>query len=56
MARRKKIPVTQYQYEALQYLSPPEQLTVSEWAEKYRILDAKSAAMQDRGVMMLLHI
>lgn len=45
MARRKKIPVTQYQYEALQYLSPPEQLTVSEWAEKYRILDAKSAAM-----------
>lgn len=45
MARRKKILVTQYQYEALQYLSPPEQLTVSEWAEKYRILDAKSAAM-----------
>ncbi|MEQ2578111.1 phage terminase large subunit family protein [Hominiventricola aquisgranensis] len=45
MARRKKIPVTQYQYEALQYLSPPEQLTVSEWAEKYRILDAKSSAM-----------
>lgn len=26
-------------------MSPPEQLTVSEWAEKYRILDAKSAAM-----------
>lgn len=45
MARCKKIPVTQYQYEALQYLSPPEQLTVSEWAEKYRILDAKSSAM-----------
>lgn len=45
MARHKKIPVTQYQYEALQYLSPPEQLTVSEWAEKYRILDAKSSAM-----------
>ena len=45
MARCKKIPVTQYQYEALQYLSPPEQLTVSDWAEKYRILDAKSSAM-----------
>ena len=26
-------------------LCPPEQLTVSEWAENYRILDAKSAAM-----------
>lgn len=26
-------------------LCPPEQLTVSEWAESYRILDAKSAAM-----------
>lgn len=45
MARRKKIPVTAYQYEALQLLSPPEQLTVSEWAEQYRILDSKSAAM-----------
>lgn len=45
MARRKKVPVTKYQYEALQLLSPPEQLTVSEWAEEYRILDAKSAAM-----------
>lgn len=45
MARRKNVPVTKYQYEALQLLSPPEQLTVSEWAEEYRILDAKSAAM-----------
>ena len=45
MARRKKIPVTAYQYEALQLLSPPEQLTVSEWAEQYRMLDSKSAAM-----------
>ena len=45
MAKRKKVPVTKYQYEALQLLSPPEQLTVSEWAEEYRILDAKSAAM-----------
>ena len=44
MARR-KISVTQYQYEALQFLKPPEQLTVSEWAEQYRMLDSKSSAM-----------
>lgn len=45
MAKRKPVPVTAYQYEALQLLSPPEQLTVSEWAEQYRMLDAKSSAM-----------
>ncbi len=42
---RNKFNVKQYQLEALQMLQPPEQLTVSEWAEEYRILDAKSAAM-----------
>lgn len=42
---KKKIPVTQYQLEALQMLCPPEQLTVSEWAEEYRVLDSKSSAM-----------
>ena len=42
---RKKIKVTDYQLEALQYLAPPEELTVSEWAEKYRMLDSKSSAM-----------
>lgn len=26
-------------------LRPPEQITVSEWAEKYRVLDSKSSAM-----------
>ena len=31
--------------ETLQLLCPPEQLTVSEWAEQYRILDSKSSAM-----------
>ncbi len=41
----RKFAVTGYQLEALQMLCPPEQLTVSEWAESYRILDAKSAAM-----------
>lgn len=45
MPARKKIPVTAYQYEALQLLSPPEQITVSEWAEKYRMMDSKSSAM-----------
>ena len=44
-ARRKKIEVTKYQWEALQFLRPPEQLTVSEWAEKYRMLESKSSAM-----------
>lgn len=44
-ARRKKTEVTKYQWEALQFLRPPEQLTVSEWAEKYRMLDSKSSAM-----------
>lgn len=42
---KKKIPVTQYQLEALQMLCPPKQLTVSEWAEDYRVLDSKSSAM-----------
>lgn len=41
----RKFAVTRYQLEALQMLCPPEQLTVSEWAQRYRILDAKSAAM-----------
>lgn len=29
---------------ALKVLTPPEKLTVSEWAEKYRVLDAKSSS------------
>ena len=37
-----------YQLEALRLLIPPETLTVSEWAEKYRILDSKSSAMPGR--------
>lgn len=41
----KKLYLKDYQYEALQILAPPEQLTVSEWAEEYRILDMKSSAM-----------
>lgn len=42
---RGKIHVKEYQLEALQILCPQEQLSVSDWAEKYRILDAKSSAM-----------
>ena len=51
MARRsrglrfRKYAVTAYQREALSALQPPENLTVSEWAEQYRILDLKSAAI-----------
>lgn len=45
MPRKSKVEVTQYQYDALQLLCPTEQLTVSEWAEKYRVLDSKSSAM-----------
>lgn len=45
MPQKNSIQVTPYQYEALQMLCPPERITVSEWAERYRILDAKSSAM-----------
>lgn len=47
MARNpyRKYQVTQYQKEALQYLKPPEDITVSQWADKYRVLDAKTSAM-----------
>lgn len=41
----RKFPAKGYQLDALQMLCPPEQLTVSEWAENYRILDSKSSAM-----------
>lgn len=42
--RFRKYLVSQYQKEALAFLRPPEDITVSQWAEKYRILDAKSSA------------
>lgn len=37
--------VTEYQKETLRLLKPPEDITVSEWADKYRILDARTSAM-----------
>ncbi len=43
--RLRKYPVTAYQKKALQSLMPPEDLTVSEWAEKYRMLDSKTSAL-----------
>lgn len=42
---RKKYPVSEYIKDALKKLLPPEDLTVSQWAEKYRVLDAQSSAM-----------
>lgn len=43
--RIRKYPVTAYQRKALESLMPPEDLTVSEWAEKYRMLDSKTSAL-----------
>ena len=41
----KKYDCAKYIQEALRYLKPPEKLTVSGWAEKYRLLDSKTSAM-----------
>lgn len=43
--RIKKYDVPLYIKEALKQLKPPEDLTVSEWAEKYRMLDSKTSAI-----------
>ena len=42
--RFRKYQVPQYLKDALEYLKPPEDITVSEWAEKYRVLDSKTSA------------
>lgn len=42
---RKKYEVADYIREALRQLQPPEDISVSEWAKKYRILDAKTSAI-----------
>ena len=42
---RKKYEVPSYIRETLRQLQPPEDILVSEWAEKYRFLDSKTAAM-----------
>ena len=43
--RLRKYLVTQYQKAALEYLKPPENMTVSEWAERYRVLDSRTSAI-----------
>ena len=43
--RFRKFLVSQYQKEALAFLLPPEDISVSEWAEKYRVLSSKTAAI-----------
>ena len=43
--RIRKYQVTPYQQTALRSLMPPEDLTVSQWAEHYRVLDSKAAAL-----------
>lgn len=40
----RKYKLASYEKKALQFLLPPEDITVSEWAESYRILDAKTSA------------
>ena len=42
---RKKYEVADYILDALRQLQPPEDISVSGWAEKYRFLDSKTAAM-----------
>lgn len=41
----RKYEVPKYIKDCMDTLLPPEQMSVSEWAEKYRVLDAKTAAM-----------
>ena len=43
-ARFRKYLVAPYQKAALASLKPPEDITVSEWAARYRVLDAKNSA------------
>lgn len=41
--------VKRYQFDCLnEFLKPPEKMTVSEWAEKFRMLDSKISAMPGR--------
>lgn len=42
--KRKKVSIPDWILQALKVLKPPEKLTVSEWADKYRILDAQTSA------------
>lgn len=41
----RKFSAPKYITEAMSAIKPPDELTVSEWSEKYRMLDSKSSAM-----------
>lgn len=45
MRKRRRFEVPGYIKDALRHLCPPEDISVSEWAEKYRMLDSRSSAM-----------
>lgn len=45
MSRKRKHNFPSFITNPLRHLKPPEKLLVSEWAEKYRILDSKSSAI-----------
>ncbi|MGG1613504.1 phage terminase large subunit family protein [Paenibacillus phoenicis] len=44
MPKRINTDWSEWLYEALQVLRPPEKLTVSEWADRFRVLDSKTSA------------
>jgi phage terminase large subunit GpA-like protein len=48
--QNRKNDLPQWLLQGLQALKPPEKLTVSEWADKYRILDSKTSAEPGRWV------
>ncbi|WP_082036417.1 phage terminase large subunit family protein [Bacillus sp. B-jedd] len=48
MRRKKENNLPDYIAKPLRFLRPPENLTVSEWADKYRMLDSKSSAIPGR--------
>ncbi|PIC81658.1 terminase [Sporosarcina sp. P18a] len=48
MPRKSKVELSPYLRNALRNLRPPENLTVSEWAEKHRVLDSKTSAIPGR--------
>lgn len=45
MPKRQNSSVPEFISKPLKFLSPPEYLSVSEWAQKHRILDSKTSAM-----------
>lgn len=48
MSKRRSIYLPGYLVDVLQKLKPNERLSVSDWAEKYRVLDTKTSAMPGR--------